>query len=37
MTKILLIMMVMISSIAAYAAIETYQFDSPEQEVDSDN
>ena len=33
MTKILLIMMVMISSIAAYAAIETYQFDSPEQEA----
>ena len=33
MTKILLIMMVMISSIAAYAAIETYQFDSPEQET----
>ena len=33
MTKILLIKMVMIFSIAAYAAIETYQFDSPEQEV----
>ena len=32
MTKILLIKMVMIFSIAAYAAIETYQFDSPEQE-----
>ena len=33
MTKILLIMMVMISSIAAYAAIETYQFDSHQQEA----
>ena len=33
MMKILLIKMVMIFSIAAYAAIETYQFDSPEQEA----
>ena len=33
MTKILLINMVMIFSMAAGAAIETYQFDSPEQEV----
>ena len=33
MTKILLINMVMIFSMAAGAAVETYQFDSPEQEV----